>query len=63
MLGIEGKDFELIKGDAETIGGFINEQSGIIMKNKEFILQGNIKLIVDSSDKRRVKLVRVLING
>ena len=63
VLGIEGKDFELIKGDAETIGGFINEQSGRIMKNKEFILQGNIKLIVDSSDKRRVKLVRVLING
>ena len=63
VVGIDGKDFEAIKGDAETLGGFINEQTGRIMKNKEFILQGNFKLIVESSDKRRVKLVKVLINN
>jgi gliding motility-associated protein GldE len=63
VVGVDGKDFEAIKGDAETLGGFINEQTGRIMKNKEFILQGNFKLIVESSDKRRVKLVKVLINN
>jgi CBS domain containing-hemolysin-like protein len=62
VVGVDGKDFEAIKGDAETLVGFINEQTGRIMKNKEFILQGNFKLIVESSDKRRVKLVKVLIN-
>ena len=63
VVGVDGKDFEAIKGDAETLGGFINEQTGRIMKNKEFIVQGNFKLIVESSDKRRVKLVKVLINN
>jgi len=32
------------------------------MKNNEFISKGNFKLVVESSDKRRVKLVKVLIN-
>ncbi len=62
VIGNDGKEFEAVKGDAETIGGFIIEQAGRIMKNKEFIVQGNFKLIVESSDKRRVKSVKVLIN-
>ena len=63
VVGSDGKEFEAHKGDAETIGGFINEQAGRIMKNKEFITQGNFKLIIESSDKRRVKQVRVLITS
>ena len=63
VVGSDGKEFEALKGDAETIGGFINEQAGRIMKNKEFITQGNFKLIIESSDKRRVKQVRVLITS
>ena len=63
VVGTDGKEFEALKGDAETIGGFINEQAGRIMKNKEFITQGNFKLIIESSDKRRVKQVRVLITS
>lgn len=62
VIGNDGKEFEAVKGDAETIGGFIIEQAGRIMKNKEFIVQGNFKLVVESSDKRRVKSVKVLIN-
>jgi gliding motility-associated protein GldE len=63
VVDSDGKEFEALKGDAETIGGFINEQAGRIMKNKEFITQGNFKLIIESSDKRRVKQVRVLISS
>lgn len=63
VVETDGKEFEALKGDAETIGGFINEQAGRIMKNKEFITQGNFKLIIESSDKRRVKQVRVLITS
>lgn len=63
VVGSDGNEFEALKGDAETIGGFINEQAGRIMKNKEFITQGNFKLIIESSDKRRVKQVRVLITS
>ena len=59
ILEIEGEEFEQDKGDSETIGGFIVEQSGRILKNKESITKGNFKLSVISSDKRRIKWVKV----
>lgn len=59
IMDIEGDEFEQVKGDAETIGGFIVEQAGRILKNKESITQGDIKLTVIASDKRRIKWVKV----
>ena len=59
IMDIEGDEFEKVKGDAETIGGFIVEQAGRILKNKESITQGDIKLTVIASDKRRIKWVKV----
>ena len=61
ILEIEGEEFERDKGDSETIGGFIVEQSGRILKNKESITKGNFKLLVISSDKRRIKWVKVQV--
>lgn len=58
VLEIDGKEFEHQKGDSDTIGGFIVEHAGRILKNNEFITFDNIKLIVDSSDKRRIKMVK-----
>ncbi len=56
----EGNAFETLKGDSETIGGFIIEQAGRILKNNEYITVSNYKLIVVSSDKKRIKTVKVL---
>ncbi len=56
----EGNAFETLKGDSETIGGFIIEQTGRILKNNEYITVSNYKLIVVSSDKKRIKTVKVL---
>jgi putative hemolysin len=61
VLEIDGKEFEQSKGDAETIGGFIVEHAGRILKNNEFFIFDNIKFIVESSDKRRVKMVKAVI--
>ncbi|MEN9998083.1 MAG: hypothetical protein RI922_1073 [Bacteroidota bacterium] len=61
ILNIDGKEFESNKGDSETIGGFIVEQAGRILKNNEYILFDNIKFIVESSDKRRVKMVKTVL--
>jgi CBS domain containing-hemolysin-like protein len=49
ILDINGKELELLKGEADTLGGF------------EFIVVDNIKLVVESSDKRRVKMVKAII--
>lgn len=58
---VEGKEFEQNKGDSETLGGFITETAGRILKNNEFIIFDEIKLIVESSDKRRIKMVKVIL--
>jgi gliding motility-associated protein GldE len=60
IIETEGSDFEALKGDAETLGGFIVEQSGRILKNNEFITISNYKLIVVSSDKKRIRNVKVV---
>lgn len=61
VLQIDADVFEADKGEAETLGGFIMETAGRILKNNEYIQHKNFKLIVESSDKRRVKWVRVVI--
>ena len=56
------EEFEEIKGEAETLGGFVVEQAGRILKNNEYVVVGSCKLIVESSDKRRVKTLKVITN-
>ncbi|MBI2259242.1 MAG: gliding motility-associated protein GldE [Flavobacteriia bacterium] len=59
VIDIDPKDFEKIKGDAETLGGFIVENQGRILRNKEYITINNVKLTVESSDKKRIKSIKV----
>ena len=61
IIDIDGKEFENQKGEADTLGGFIVETAGKILKNKEFIEFENYKLIIESSDKKRIKMIRVLL--
>lgn len=61
IIEINGKEIDSLKGEADTLGGFITEQAGKILRNNEFIKVENIKLIVESSDKRRVKMVKAII--
>jgi gliding motility-associated protein GldE len=61
VLDIDGKEFDQQKGDSETLGGFIVEHAGRILKNNEFIIFENIKLIVESSDKRRIKMIKIVL--
>lgn len=60
VLEIDGKEFELIKGESDSIGGLMVENAGRILKNKEFIRVGIYKLIVESSDKRRIKSIKII---
>ena len=54
--------FEELKGEAETLGGFVIEQAGRILKNNEFVIIDKYKIIVESSDKRRIKTLKVISN-
>ena len=61
VMDIDGREFDAMKGESETLGGFIVENAERILRNNEFITVGPIKLIVDSSDKRRIKLVKAIV--
>lgn len=63
VLEISGKEIDSLKGEADTLGGFITEQAGKILRNNEYIKVENITLIVESSDKRRVKMVKAVIEN
>ncbi|MCB0795509.1 MAG: gliding motility-associated protein GldE [Flavobacteriales bacterium] len=59
ILGIDGKVFEENKGDSETIGGFILELTGRIPKRGERVALRNYSFLVESSDNKRVRRVKV----
>lgn len=63
ILNIDGSDFEEIKEDAESLGGFIAQTAGRVPKNNESVTVGNIRLIVESSDKKRIKAVKAVIEN
>ena len=60
VLEIDGDEFENIKGESDTLGGFLVENGGRILKNNEFFTCGDFKLVVISSDKKRIKNVKVV---
>lgn len=62
VLDIDGKEFESTKGESDSIAGFIIEQAGKILRNNESVTFSDFKFIVEASDKKRVKTVKVIRN-
>ena len=62
VLGIDGEQFEKVKGEADTIAGFVIEQAGIIPKKGETIKYKNFEFVVKAADKRRIKQIQLIIN-
>ena len=61
VLDIDGKPFEEVKGESDSLAGFLIEHAGKIMKNNEMLTFENIKFIVESSDKKRIKTIKVVL--
>ena len=60
VMDIEEEDLGIDTQVTETIGGLIVEIAGRILKNNEQITAGPIKFVVESSDKKRVKMVKAI---
>lgn len=60
VLDVDEKEMAFDSKMTETLGGFIVENAGRILRNNEFIIVGDIKLIVESSDKKRIKMVKAV---
>jgi putative hemolysin len=62
VLKIDGDEFEQIKGESDTIAGFLIEQAGKILLKNEKVVFGNYTFTIEAADKRRIKRVKVSIN-
>jgi gliding motility-associated protein GldE len=63
VLNLDDRDYEEIRGDAESIAGFMIEQSGRIMRKNERLQVNDLTFVVEAADKKRIKLIRVIKNG
>ena len=60
VLSINESDLEFETKSADTISGLMVEITGRILKNNEYISIGNLKFIVEASDKKRIKMIKVI---
>jgi putative hemolysin len=61
VIDIDGKVFEDVKGESDSLAGFIIEQAGKILLKGEKVVFENYSFIVESADKRKVKRIKVVI--
>jgi CBS domain containing-hemolysin-like protein len=61
ILNIDSSPFDKLKGDSETIAGFILEISQSFPKINSKIVFENYTFTIESVDKKRIKQVKVTI--
>lgn len=61
VLAVDGKLFEDNKGDSGTLGGFILELTGRIPKKGERVDLQNYSFVVEASDNKRVRRVKLIM--
>ncbi|MEO8590218.1 MAG: gliding motility-associated protein GldE [Flavobacteriales bacterium] len=62
VLGVDGLLFEEHKGDSGTLGGFILELTGRIPKKGERVDLHNYTFVVEASDDKRVRRVKIIVH-
>ncbi len=61
VMGIDGEAIEDNKGDSGTLGGFVLELTGRIPKKGERVEFRNFTFVVEGSDNKRVRRVKVIM--
>ena len=61
VLDVDGALFEENKGDSGTLGGFVLELTGRIPKKGERVELRNFSFVVEGSDNKRVRRVKVVM--
>ena len=60
ILKIKNEDkYDDVKGDSETLAGFLLEQIGFFPKSNFVYVFDNIEFVIKSVDKKRIKLIKV----
>jgi len=59
ILSVEGGEFDEVKGDSDTVAGFILEQKGDFPFVGEKVIFNNYTFTVEAMDKKRIKRVKL----
>ena len=57
ILGLDDEVWEAAKGESDTLGGFVTEQAGRIMRNGESLMFEEVELKIEAATPR--KLLRI----
>lgn len=60
VMHVSEDDIESFESLADTLGGLVTENAGKILDKGESISIGSIKLVVESSDNKRIKMVKAI---
>jgi len=60
IFDLRNDHFDVVKGDADTLGGLIMEISQSIPSRGDEVLAPSFRFIVESADRRRIKRVKVI---
>ncbi len=61
VIGVDGQIFEDNRGDSGTLGGFVLELTGRIPKKGERVDLRNFTFVVEASDNKRVRRVKIVV--
>jgi putative hemolysin len=61
ILSISDEAWEAAKGESDTLGGFITEQAGRIMRNGESIVFEGVILKIDAATPRKLLRVKLTL--
>jgi len=61
VIDIDGKIFEEVKGESDSIAGFIIEQAGKLLLKGEKVVFEEYSFSVESADERKIKRIKVVI--
>ena len=61
ILNIDGENFEKVKGESDTLAGFLLELSGKLLKKNEKVAFENYSFVIEAADKRRIKQIKVTV--
>mgnify|MGYP001995421063 CR=1 FL=1 len=61
ILGISDEPWEAAKGESDTLGGFITEQAGRILRNSESITFEGVVMKIDAATPRKLLRVKLVL--
>ncbi len=61
LMSLPGSTLDQVRGEADTLGGVIIEQTGILPRQKEVFQFGHLQFMAEVVNRRRVERVRVTV--